>query len=137
MDPIKKASVQYLFLDMCSSRFATPFLTAPITVGLFPPFQDAEFSIGSSAKMGVAFWYPIDSQPWDGAQHFIISCDWVPLDINPAGWSYTTTGQQLSSTTVAAISGLALLLSLAAVMVVIVVGWWVRANSRQFVSLDS
>lgn len=32
--------------------------------------------------MSVAFWYPVDGQPWHGSGHYSIYCDWVPIDIS-------------------------------------------------------
>lgn len=34
--------------------------------------------------MAVAFWYPVDGNPWHGSGHFSINCDWIPLDISPS-----------------------------------------------------
>ncbi|OAY48802.2 uncharacterized protein LOC122723617 [Manihot esculenta] len=45
--------------------------------------QDAQFTISGSSKMAVAFWYPVDGNPWHGSGHFSINCDWIPLDISP------------------------------------------------------
>lgn len=44
--------------------------------------QDVQFTLGSTAKMSVAFWYPMDSKPWHGSGHYTINCDWIPLDIS-------------------------------------------------------
>ncbi|CAL1384401.1 unnamed protein product [Linum trigynum] len=43
--------------------------------------QDAQFTIGGSSKMAVAFWYPVDGQPWHKSGHYSINCDWIPLEI--------------------------------------------------------
>ncbi|XP_069147464.1 uncharacterized protein [Solanum lycopersicum] len=43
--------------------------------------QDAQFTIGKTSKMSVAFWYPENGKPWHGSGHFSISCDWILLDI--------------------------------------------------------
>ncbi|CAN1278831.1 hypothetical protein LINPERPRIM_LOCUS16760 [Linum perenne] len=45
--------------------------------------QDAQFTIGGSSKMAVAFWYPVDGNPWHGSGHYSINCDWIPLEILP------------------------------------------------------
>ena len=45
--------------------------------------QDAQFTIGRSNKMAVAFWYPVDGKPWYGYGHYSINCDWVTVDISP------------------------------------------------------
>ncbi|KAE9611865.1 hypothetical protein Lalb_Chr06g0166951 [Lupinus albus] len=44
--------------------------------------QDVQFTIGGSSKMAVAFWYPVDGQPWHGSGHYSVNCDWVPIDIS-------------------------------------------------------
>ncbi|KAG5078809.1 hypothetical protein AAZX31_02G010800 [Glycine max] len=44
--------------------------------------QDVQFNIGGSSKMSVAFWYPVDGQPWHGSGHYSVYCDWVPIDIS-------------------------------------------------------
>ncbi|XP_052205501.1 uncharacterized protein LOC127810201 isoform X2 [Diospyros lotus] len=43
--------------------------------------QDAQFTIGKTSKVSIAFWYPTDGKPWHGSGHYSISCDWVALDI--------------------------------------------------------
>ncbi|GMP87453.1 hypothetical protein CsSME_00039820 [Camellia sinensis var. sinensis] len=43
--------------------------------------HDAQFTIGKSSNASVAFWYPIDGNPWHGSGHYSVSCDWVPQDI--------------------------------------------------------
>ncbi|CAK7348448.1 unnamed protein product [Dovyalis caffra] len=45
--------------------------------------QDAQFTIGGSSKMSVAFWYPVDGNSWHGSGHYSVNCDWIPLDISP------------------------------------------------------
>lgn len=32
--------------------------------------------------MSVAFWYPVDGNPWHGSGHYSVNCDWVPIDIS-------------------------------------------------------
>ncbi|XP_058189981.1 uncharacterized protein LOC131307482 [Rhododendron vialii] len=44
--------------------------------------QDVQFSIGQSSKFSVAFWYPVDGNPWHGSGHYTVGCDWVLLDIS-------------------------------------------------------
>ncbi|KAJ8565826.1 hypothetical protein K7X08_008402 [Anisodus acutangulus] len=56
--------------------------------------QDAQFTIGKTSKMSVAFWYPIDGKPWHGSGHFSISCDWIQLDILPDGSELTKVPQR-------------------------------------------
>ena len=43
--------------------------------------QDVQFTIGQTSKISVAFWYPVDGNPWHGSGQYSISCDWVPSDI--------------------------------------------------------
>ncbi|XP_010413283.1 PREDICTED: uncharacterized protein LOC104699643 [Camelina sativa] len=52
--------------------------------------QDVQFTIGSPAKMSVAFWYPMESKPWHGSGHYTINCDWIPLDISSGSSSGLT-----------------------------------------------
>lgn len=58
--------------------------------------QDAQFTIGESSKMSVAFWYPVNGNPWHGSGHFSINCDWVPLNISLGGSSLTKTASPSS-----------------------------------------
>ncbi|KAI4365718.1 hypothetical protein MLD38_021682 [Melastoma candidum] len=51
--------------------------------------QDVQFTIGETANMAVAFWYPVDGNPWHGSSHYSINCDWVPLDTSFGGASLT------------------------------------------------
>ncbi|OWM80008.1 hypothetical protein CDL15_Pgr009986 [Punica granatum] len=44
--------------------------------------QDAQFTVGGTAKMSAAFWYPVNGNPWHGSGHFSINCDWVSMDIS-------------------------------------------------------
>ncbi|KAK4402124.1 hypothetical protein Sango_0953100 [Sesamum angolense] len=80
--------------------------------------QDAQFAIGQSSKFSAAFWYPTDGNPWHGAAHYTVSCDWVPMDVTPG---FSTQGKVASSSWDAA-SGFALLLSFVAFCVSIFVG---------------
>ncbi|XAR58366.1 hypothetical protein NMG60_11013745 [Bertholletia excelsa] len=42
--------------------------------------QDVQFTIGKRSNASVSFWYPEDGKPWHGSGHYIIGCDWVPMD---------------------------------------------------------
>jgi len=102
--------------------------------------QDVQFVIGGSHRFGAAIWYPINAQMWAHSQHYVLSCDWLILDLLPApepytGWEAVTTSGGLSTDTVGAVATLALLLALSSVFVVIAVGWWVRSNARQFIPM--
>ncbi|XP_022895768.1 uncharacterized protein LOC111409896 [Olea europaea var. sylvestris] len=50
--------------------------------------QDVQFTIGQSSKFSVAFWYPINGNPWNSSEHYTVSCDWVPLDVTPSSSTY-------------------------------------------------
>jgi len=58
--------------------------------------QDAQFTIGKTSKMSVAFWYPMDGKPWHGSGHFSINCDWILLDILPDSSELTKVPQRSS-----------------------------------------
>ncbi|CAL5378570.1 unnamed protein product [Camellia sinensis] len=97
--------------------------------------QDVQFTIGQSSKFSVAFWYPVDGNPWRGAQHYSVSCDWVPLDIS-AGSSALSKGASGNSSSNAA-SAFALLLSVVAVCVSVFVGYWLfKSKSIPFTPID-
>ncbi|THG11089.1 hypothetical protein TEA_002620 [Camellia sinensis var. sinensis] len=97
--------------------------------------QDVQFTIGQSSKFSVAFWYPVDGNPWRGAQHYSVSCDWVPLDISP-GSSALSKGASGNSSSNAA-SAFALLLSVVAVCVSVFVGYWLfKSKSIPFTPID-
>ncbi|KAJ9171710.1 hypothetical protein P3X46_015034 [Hevea brasiliensis] len=88
--------------------------------------QDAQFTISGSSKMSVAFWYPVDGNPWHGSGHYSVNCDWIPLDISP-GSSTLTTSSPGSSVAVA--SAFALLFSVVSVCVSVFVGYRVNRPS--------
>ncbi|KAM5550191.1 hypothetical protein ABKV19_001240 [Rosa sericea] len=84
--------------------------------------QDAQFTIGGSSKMSVAFWYPVDGKSWHGSGHYSVSCDWVPLDISMKISMLTKVKQ---SSSVSAASVFALLLSVISLCVSVFIGYWV------------
>ncbi|KAK9941494.1 hypothetical protein M0R45_007200 [Rubus argutus] len=84
--------------------------------------QDAQFTIGGSSKMSVAFWYPVDGKPWHGSGHYSVSCDWVPLDISVRSSMLTKVRQ---SSSVSAASVFALLLSVISLCASVFIGYWV------------
>lgn len=86
--------------------------------------QDAQFTIGSTAKMAAAFWFPIAGAMWEPYQHFSASCDWLPLEIVSAASS------SLKSSPGSALGTASILISLASLAVAVAVGWWVRQSSR-------
>lgn len=90
--------------------------------------QDVQFTIGQSSKFSVAFWYPVDGNPWHGSAHYSVSCDWVPLDISLGNYALPKTASGNSSWDAA--SAFALLLSVVAVCVSVLVGYWVFTRSR-------
>lgn len=89
--------------------------------------QDAQFTIGGSSKMAVAFWYPVDGNSWHGSGHYSVNCDWIPLDISPGSsmLKASTTG---SSGDVA--SAFALLFSVVSICVSVFVGYRAATRSR-------
>lgn len=97
--------------------------------------QDAQFTIGQSSKVSVAFWYPLEGNPWSGSQHYSINCDWVPLDIvSPS----STSGMKATSrSSWDAASAFSLLLSVVSFCVSVFVGYWVsRSKSVPFTPID-
>lgn len=82
--------------------------------------QDAQFTIGGTSKMSVAFWYPLDGKPWHGSGHYSISCDWLPLDISSGSSSMSETAP---SGSVNASNAFALLLSVISLCVSVFVGY--------------
>lgn len=89
--------------------------------------QDAQFTIGGSSKMAVAFWYPVDGNSWHGSGHYSVNCDWIPLDISPGSsmLKASTTG---SSGDVA--SAFALLFSVVSICLSVFVGYRAATRSR-------
>lgn len=70
--------------------------------------------------MSVAFWYPVDGQPWHGSGHYSIHCDWVPLEIS-SGYSKLTKSATIGSANVS--SAFALLVSVASLCLSFFVGY--------------
>jgi len=87
--------------------------------------QDAQFTIGSPHGMAVALWYPVGGAQWQPYQHYSGSCDWLQLEVVPAGSRSSSTDKAGS-----ALGTVALLISLASLAVAVAVGWWVRQSSR-------
>ncbi|XP_070043795.1 uncharacterized protein [Nicotiana tomentosiformis] len=97
--------------------------------------QDAQFTIGKTSKMSVAFWYPIDGKPWHGSGHFSVSCNWIPLDILPDGSELTDVPQRSPWDTATAFS---LLFSVVAFCISIFVGHRVsRTKNIAFTPMDN
>ncbi|KAH7516958.1 uncharacterized protein LOC107426135 [Ziziphus jujuba] len=97
--------------------------------------QDAQFTIGGSSNMAVAFWYPLDGTPWHGSGHFSINCDWVPLDIS-LGSSLLTKAGSSSSTNASSI--FAVLLSVVSLCASAFVGYWVfKPKSVHFTPMEN
>ncbi|KAE8009330.1 hypothetical protein FH972_005774 [Carpinus fangiana] len=82
--------------------------------------QDAQFTIGGSSKMSVAFWYPVDGQPWHGSGHYSIHCDWVPLEISSGNSKLTKSAPSVSANVS---SAFALVLSVASLCLSVFVGY--------------
>ncbi|KAJ7977679.1 heme binding [Quillaja saponaria] len=97
--------------------------------------QDTQFTIGGSSMMSVAFWYPVDDQPWHGSGHYSVGCDWVPLDIS-LGASLLSKSAQSGSWNVA--SAFSLLLSVASLCLSVFVSYRVfRPKSVPFTPMEN
>ncbi|KAJ4727826.1 heme binding [Melia azedarach] len=97
--------------------------------------QDAQFKIGESSKMSVAFWYPADGKPWHGSGHYSINCDWVPLDISLDSSMLTKSSPGSSGSTA---SVFALLLSAISLCVSVFVGYRVlKPKSVPFTPMEN
>nr|DAD33104.1 TPA_asm: hypothetical protein HUJ06_011955 [Nelumbo nucifera] len=84
--------------------------------------QDVQFTIGQTSKLAVAFWYPVDGNPWHGSAHYSINCDWVPLDIS-VGSSVLNKVASTSGSSWDAASAFALLLSVVSLCLSIFIGY--------------
>ncbi|XP_059652285.1 uncharacterized protein LOC132299585 [Cornus florida] len=87
--------------------------------------QDVQFTIGQTSKFSAAFWYPVDGNPWHGAGHYSIHCDWVPLDISSGSSALSTKASRSSGD---AASAFALVLSALSFCLSIFIGYWVSKN---------
>ncbi|XVF32912.1 hypothetical protein REPUB_Repub17cG0123700 [Reevesia pubescens] len=98
--------------------------------------QDVQFTIGGSSKMSVAFWYPVEGNPWVGSGHYTINCDWVSLDI--ASGDSTSLTKSAPSSSWDATSAFALLFSIAALCIAIFVAYQVyRPKSVPFTPIEN
>ncbi|XP_058076597.1 uncharacterized protein LOC131225156 isoform X1 [Magnolia sinica] len=98
--------------------------------------QDAQFTIGQSSKVAVAFWYPIDGTPWSGSQHYSVNCDWLTLDISSASSSSSVMKASSRSSWDAA-SAFSLLLSVVAFCLSVFVAYWVsKTKAIPFTPID-
>lgn len=97
--------------------------------------QDVQFTIGGPSKMSVAFWYPVDGNPWGGSAHYTINCDWVSLDIASGGSVLT---KSAPSSSWDASSAFALLFSVAALCIAVFVAYQVsRPKSIPFTPMEN
>lgn len=85
--------------------------------------------------MSVAFWYPVDDQPWHGSGHYTVDCDWVSFDISPGS---SLLGKSVSTSSWSVASAFSLLLSVAALCVSIFLGYqaYVRPKSVPFTPME-
>lgn len=84
--------------------------------------------------MSVAFWYPVDDQPWHGSGHYSVDCDWVPFDISPVSSLF---GKSTTTSSWSAASAFSLVLSVAALCVSVFVGYHVfRPKSIPFTPMQ-
>ncbi|CBI39601.3 hypothetical protein VitviT2T_020831 [Vitis vinifera] len=96
--------------------------------------QDVQFTIGQTSKISVAFWYPVDGNPWHGSGHYSISCDWVPLDIALVS---SELSKVASTSSWDAASAFSVLISVVAFCISIFVGYWVsRSKAVPFTPID-
>ncbi|TKY52445.1 hypothetical protein E2542_SST23967 [Spatholobus suberectus] len=85
--------------------------------------QDVQFTIGGSSKMSVAFWYPVDGQPWHGSGHYSVNCDWVPIDISVLNSLSAKSADAASSSSWNVASAFSVVLSVAALCVSLFVSY--------------
>ena len=96
--------------------------------------QDVQFTIGQTSKISVAFWYPVDGNPWHGSGHYSISCEWVPLDIALVS---SELSKVASTSSWDAASAFSVLISVVAFCISIFVGYWVsRSKAVPFTPID-
>jgi hypothetical protein len=98
--------------------------------------QDAQFTIGQSSNMAVAFWYPTDGKEWSDSEHYSASCNWLILDVQPSSEAaYYSPAPNRSWD---AATAFALLLSVVAICLSIFVGYRVSKNrsTAQFTPLE-
>lgn len=97
--------------------------------------QDVQFTIGQPSKVAVAFWYPVEGNPWRGSQHYSINCEWVPLDIVSPSNTYAT--KVRSGNPWDAANAFSLLLSVVAFCISVFVGYRVsKAKAIPFTPID-
>ncbi|XP_047150873.1 uncharacterized protein LOC124822845 [Vigna umbellata] len=100
--------------------------------------QDVQFNIGGSSKMSVAFWYPVDGQPWHGSGHYSVNCDWVPIDISVGGSLSGNSVDAASSSSWNVASAFSVILSVAALCVSVFVSYRVfNPKSVPFTPLEN
>ncbi|OIW13002.1 hypothetical protein TanjilG_15451 [Lupinus angustifolius] len=85
--------------------------------------QDVQFTIGGSTKMAIAFWYPVDGQPWHGSGHYSVNCDWVPIDVSSDAYLSDKSVNTGSSSSWNIASAFSLILSVAALCVSVFVSY--------------
>lgn len=86
--------------------------------------------------MAVAFWYPLDGNPWHGSGHYSGNCDWIPLDISSGSSSMVATTGTGGSRDVT--SAFALLFSVIAICLSVFVGYRVvRPKSAGFTPMGT
>ncbi|XP_054803830.1 uncharacterized protein LOC129307011 isoform X2 [Prosopis cineraria] len=89
--------------------------------------QDAQFTIGGSSKMSVAFWYPVDDQPWHGSGHYSVDCDWVPFGISSGS---SLLGNSAATSSWSAANAFSLFLSVAALCATVFLGYHVLLRPK-------
>lgn len=128
---MKTLSSLSIFMLCIHSLFLIENMEKQFCLGM----QDAQFTIGQSSKVAVAFWYPVEGNPWSGAQHYSINCDWVTFDI--VSPSSTSSLKVNSRSSWDAASAFSLLLSVVALCISVFVGYRVfRSKSLPFTPID-
>ncbi|KAK9161747.1 hypothetical protein Syun_008088 [Stephania yunnanensis] len=87
--------------------------------------QDVQFTIGQLSKIAVAFWYPVDGNPWHGSGHYSASCDWLSLDVALTSSALT---RVVSRSSWDAASAFSLIISVVAFCLSVFVGYSVSKN---------
>lgn len=89
-------------------------------------YQDVQFTIGSTFRLGAAVWYPVNGQPWSPYEHYSANCEWIPLKISAASGSGMT-----SSKVEDVLSVVSIFVALVALSITLLLGWWVKTNSQR------
>lgn len=104
--------------------------------------QDVQMAIGplKPVRFGAALWYPVDNTTaWSPHQHYVLTCDWIQLELLSAtepGSTFFSALSQGGGSGSSALSVISVLVAIAALAVSLVTGWWVRTHPRQFTPME-